>query len=177
MEIYKYLDQIQIELLNHSWQEIEVKYYSLCSKLAGEEQAKQIQNIDIDLFQNKLEDTFSAALHIADKNSAAAIYFEYDIDNDWQSIFFVCDEYTELSEENDDWASDWSNEIEGPDLKEFASIYAENGFDATEKALGTTLYLIVRTVILFGKIVETAKKHIPICIGFHDQDPIMRIQE
>jgi hypothetical protein len=177
MKIYEYLDQIQTELLDHSWQEIETKYYALCSKLAGEEQAKRIQNIDLNVFQSKLNDALYAALHTADEHSAAAIYFEYDMDNDWQSVFFICDDYTTLSEEDDDWASDWISEVEGPNLKEFAGIYAENGFDDTNKALGTTLYLIVRTVAVFGMVVESVKNNIPVCIGFHDQDPIMRIQE
>ncbi|QQN86467.1 hypothetical protein [Bacillus toyonensis] len=157
MEIYEYLDQIQTELLDHSWQEIEVKYYALCSKLAGEEQAKRIRNIDLDPFQNKLNDTLYTSIYTADKHSAAAIYFEYDMDNDW--------------------ASDWINEVEGPDLKGFARIYAESGFDDNEKTLGTTLYLVVRTVTVFKRVVESVKTNIPICIGFHDQDPIMRIQE
>lgn len=177
MDVYDYLNQMQAELLKRSWPEIEVKYYGLCSKLGGEEQAKRIQNINLDLYKGKLKDAFYTSLHIANQNSAAAIYFEYDMDNNWEGTFFICDKYTKLSEEDDDWASDWSSEVEGPDLKEFAQIYAENGFDKTEKALGTTLYLIARTVIVFEKIVEKTTNHIPICIGFHDQNPIMRIQE
>lgn len=35
------------------------------------------------------------------------------------------------SEEDDDWASDWISSVKGPDLKEFAKIYAENGFEHT----------------------------------------------
>ena len=177
MEIYKYFDQIQTELLDHPWQEIEKKYYDLCSKSAGEEQAKRIRNIDLDSFQSKLNDALHVLLQTADKDSTAAIYFEYDMDNDWQSILFICDDYSTLSEEDDDWASDWISEVGGPDLKEFARIYAENGFNGTDKALWTTLYLVVRTVTVFGRVVKSVKTNIPICIGFHDQDPIMRIQE
>lgn len=44
------------------------------------------------------------------------------MDNDWNSTFFICDEYTKLSED-DDWANNWISEIEGPNLKEFAQIY------------------------------------------------------
>ena len=96
MEIYKYFDQIQTELLDHPWQEIEEKYYDLCSKSAGEEQAKRIQIIDLDSFQSKLNDALHVLLQTTDKDSAAAIYFEYDMDNDWQSILFICDDYTSL---------------------------------------------------------------------------------
>ena len=177
MEVYKYLDQIQTELLDHPWQEIEEKYYHLCSKSAGEEHAKRIQNIDLDSFQSKLNDALHVLLQTTDKDSAAAIYFEYDMDNDWQSILFICEDYTMLSEEDDDWASDWISEVGGPDLKEFGRIYAENGFNGTDKALWTTLYLVVRTVTVFRRVVRSVNTNIPICIGFHDQDPLMRIQE
>ncbi|MGG3805652.1 hypothetical protein [Metabacillus fastidiosus] len=177
MEIYQYLDQIQTELLNHSWKEIEIKYYKLCSELAGKEQAQRIRDIDLNAFQSELNEALCTSLHIADQNSAAALYFEYDMDNEWKSSFFICNDYTMRSEEDDDWASDWISSVKGPDLKEFGKIYAENGFDYNEEAIGITLYLIIKTVIAFGKVAESIEINIPICIGFHDQDPIMRIRE
>ncbi|MGG3801483.1 hypothetical protein [Metabacillus fastidiosus] len=67
--------------------------------------------------------------------------------------------------------------MKGPDLKEFGKIYAEKGFDYNEEAIGITLYLIIKTVIAFGKVAESIEINIPVFIGFHDQDPIMRIRE
>jgi hypothetical protein len=40
-------------------------------------------------------------------------------------------------------------EIEGPSNKEFAQIYQENGFGATEKAKTITLFLVGRTLVAF----------------------------
>ncbi|MGG3801484.1 hypothetical protein [Metabacillus fastidiosus] len=94
MEIYQYLDQIQTELLNHSWKEIEIKYYKLFSELAGKEQAQRIRDIDLNAFRNELNEALCTSLHIADQNSAAALYFEYDMENDWKSSFFICNDYT-----------------------------------------------------------------------------------
>jgi hypothetical protein len=109
------------------------------------------------------------------KESTKSIYFEYDLDNDWSSCYFLCDDYNELEEQDDDWASDWSQNVEGPILTDFAEIFSENGFDGSEKAMGITLYLIARTVVVFAKACEKVECIIPICIAFHDQDPIMRV--
>ena len=177
MDIFDYLEEMQVELFQKSFEEIEAKYYRLCSTIAGDNIAARIRNISLDIFQTKLKSSLQEALHIANEQSVEAIYFEYDMDNDWESTFFICDGYSSLFEEDDDWASDWIEEIEGPSNKEFAQIYQENGFDATEKARIITLFLIVRTLVAFAKAVKNIKVDVPLCVGFHDQDPIMRITE
>jgi hypothetical protein len=157
-----------------------------------------------------------------------------------------------MEEEDDDWASEWTYNIEGPGsvgvlaIKykviptafslvskpfsvyisanstdpgpvELADMYTENGFDTSEKAVGITLYLIAKTLCSFTAFSLVSKpfsvyisanstdpgpsilyvhsdaqslyliaktlcsfisvrsevqSNIPICIGFHDQDPI-----
>lgn len=177
MDIFDYLEEMQVELFQKSFEEIEAKYYRLCSTIAGDNIAARIRNISLDIFQTKLKSSLQEALHIVNEQSVEAIYFEYDMDNEWESTFFVCDEYGSLSEGDDDWASEWIGEIEGPINKEFAQIYQENGFDATEKAKVVTLLLVIRTVTALGTVAESMKVNVPLCIGFHDQDPIMRIKE
>lgn len=81
-----------------------------------------------------------------------------------------------MEENDDEWAMDWIVDIKGPDLEEFAEIYEENGFDRSKKAIGNTLYLIVRTVLTFIKVCRNMEYQKPICIAFHDQDPIMRVR-
>jgi hypothetical protein len=177
MDIFDYLEEMQVELFQKSFEEIEAKYYRLCSTIAGDNIAARIRNISLDIFQTKLKSSLQEALHIANKQSVEAIYFEHDMDNEWESTFFICDEYSSLSEGDDDWASEWIGEIEGPLNKELAQIYQENGFDATEKAKVVTLLLVIRTVTALGTVAESMKVNVPLCIGFHDQDPIMRIKE
>ncbi len=177
MDIFDYLEEMQVELFQKSFEEIEAKYYRLCSTIAGDNVAEMIRSINLDILQTKLKSSLKKALYIANEQSVEAIYFEYDMDNEWESTFFVCDEYNSLSEEDDDWASDWIAEIEGPINSEFAQIYQENGFDTTEKAKAVTLFLVIRTVTALGAVAQSMKVNVPLCIGFHDQDPIMRIKE
>ena len=175
MDIFDYLEEMQVELFQKSFEEIEDKYYRLCSTIAGDNVAERIRNVNLDIFQTTLKSSLQKALYIENKQSIEAIYFEYDMDNEWESTFFICDEYSSLSEEDDDWASEWIAEIEGPINREFAQIYQENGFDATEKAKAVTLFLVIRTVTALGTVAQGMKVNVPLCIGFHDQDPIMRI--
>ncbi|MFB8427074.1 hypothetical protein ACFC4S_34595 [Priestia megaterium] len=177
MNIFDCLDELQAELFEKSYEEMEAKYYELCSTNVESNEAERIHNINLDTFQMKVKISLEEAVHIVNEQSAKAIYFEYDMDNGWESTFFICNGYSSLIEEDDDWASDWIDEIEGPSNKEFAQIYQENGFDATEKARVITIFLIVRTLVAFTKAVKNIKVDIPLCIGFHDQDPIMRIKE
>ena len=177
MNIFDYLEELQAELFEKSYEEMEAKYYELCSTTVKGNAAERIHNISLDTFQKQVKSSLQEAVHIVNEQSAKAIYFEYDMDNDWESTFFICDGYSSLFEEDDDWASDWIEEIEGPSNKEFAQIYQENGFDATEKAKAITLFLIVRTLVAFGTVAKSIKLNVPLCIGFHDQDPIMRIKE
>ncbi|MDT0145988.1 hypothetical protein Q9R38_05685 [Priestia aryabhattai] len=177
MNIFDCLDELQAELFEKSYEEIEAKYYELCSTQVEGNEAERIHNINLDTFQMKVKSSLQEAVCIVNEQSAKAIYFEYDMDNDWESTFFIYDGYSSLIEEDDDWASDWIDEMEGPNNKEFAQIYQENGFDATEKARAITLFLIVRTLVAFGTVAKSMKLNVPLCIGFHDQDPIMRIKE
>ncbi|MED4002543.1 hypothetical protein [Priestia aryabhattai] len=177
MNIFDCLEELQAELFEKSCEEMEAKYYELCSTNVGGNEAERIHNINLDTFQTQVKSSLQEAMHIVNEQSAKAIYFEYDMDNDWESTFFICDGYSSLIEEDDDWASDWIDEIEGPNNKEFAQVYKENDFDATEKAKAITLFLIVRTLVAFGTVAKSMKLNVPLCIGFHDQDPIMRIKE
>ncbi|MFE4094906.1 hypothetical protein ACFX4K_25835 [Priestia sp. YIM B13484] len=177
MNIFDCLDELQAELFEKSYEEMEAKYYELCSTYVEGNEAERIHNINLDTFQTQVKSSLQEAMRIVNEQSAKAIYFEYDMDNDWESTFFICDGYSSLFEEDDDWASDWIEEIEGPSNKEFAQVYKENGFETTEKARVIALFLIVRTLIAFAKAVKNIKVDIPLCIGFHDQDPIMRIKE
>ncbi|MCA1052863.1 hypothetical protein LCM14_23870 [Priestia aryabhattai] len=177
MNIFDCLDELQAELFEKSYEEMEAKYYELCSITVKGNAAERIHNISLDTFQTQIKSSLQEAVRIVNEQSAKAIYFEYDMDSGWESTFFICDGYSSLIEEDDDWASDWIDEIEGPSNKEFAQIYQENGFDATEKAKAITLFLIVRTLVAFGTVAKSMKLNVPLCIGFHDQDPIMRIKE
>lgn len=179
MDIFEHLDELQVDLREKNLEEIEEKYFNICSELAGTERANSIKRVDLNEYVNELKTGLEQSLKIAQEQTARAIYFEYDLDNNWDSSFFICDEYSPLEDEDDDWASDWNENLEGSSLEEFADIYQLDGFDSNEAAIGSIIYLVARTVISYAKAYQilSDESSIAVCIAFHDQDPIIRIKE
>lgn len=179
MDIFNHLNELQVDLRRKNLEEIEEKYFNICSKLAGSDRANSIKQLDLSEYVNDLKLCLKLSIKIAQKQTARAIYFEYDLDNNWDSAFFICKEYSALEDNDDDWASNWNEDLQGPRLKEFADIYEIDGFDINETAVGSTIYLIARTVISYAKAYQVLsdESSLAVCIAFHDQDPIIRIKE
>ncbi|MBJ8103517.1 MULTISPECIES: hypothetical protein [Bacillus cereus group] len=174
MDIFRYLGEMQEDVFSLAVEQIEAKYYDICCMLASSAHAERIKSIPLDSYEKSMRIGLRETLEVAESEEAKAIYFEYDLDNEWDSQFYICEEYAPLEEEDDDWASEWTYDIEGPRSVELADLYAENGFDTSAKAVGITLYLIAKTLCSFISVCSEVQSNIPICIGFHDQDPIMR---
>lgn len=172
--MFQYLEEMQEDIFSLSVERIELKYFEICSMLSSTEYAERIKAIDLESYKESIRVGLDAAVEMATNEEAKAIYFEYDLDNEWNSQFYICEDYVLLEEEDDDWASEWTYDVEGPKSIELADVYAENGFDTNEEAIGITLYLIARTVCSFISACSDVQSSIPICIGFHDQDPIIR---
>jgi hypothetical protein len=179
MDIFEHLDELQADVKEKKLEELEEKYYTICSELAGTEKANAIKQVDLSDYVISLQTGLEQALKLAQEQSARAIYFEYNLDNNWDSAFFICEQYNKLEEEDDDWASDWTEDFKGPSLEQFAKIYELEGFDGDDTAIGSTIYLVARTVIVFAKAYQSCadERSIAVCIAFHDQDPIIRMKE
>ncbi|MEK4029363.1 hypothetical protein MKZ02_12620 [Pseudobacillus sp. FSL P4-0506] len=178
MDIFEQLEELQKDLNEKTLDEIEVKYYQLCLKLAGIKLSNEIKEVDLYAYTDELKIGLNKALDIAKSESAKAIYFEYDLDNNWDSTFFICEEYSPLEDNEEDWACDWIEDLEGPSLERFSEIYSKNGFDGSNVAIGSTIYLVTRTVVSYVKVFKelSSTSSIPVCIAFHDQDPILRVK-
>ncbi|MCF6408129.1 hypothetical protein [Pseudalkalibacillus salsuginis] len=179
MKISDLIESLHEDIKNNPLQEVDEKYHQICINLSGSKLANEIRKVDLNDYISNLTNGLQTAFEIVQNTSAKAIYFEYDLDNDWDSTFFICDEYNPIEEEDDDWACDWIKDFEGPSLDCFSNIYLINGFDRNNKAIGATIYLIVRTVLSYAKAFEhlLISSPVPLCIAFHDQDPITRIKE
>ncbi|WP_155008755.1 hypothetical protein [Priestia megaterium] len=175
--IYDYLDDIQTDIFSLEIKEIEKKYFKICKQTANKEIAKKIQQINLDDYINSLKEKIQHILLHSDIQDIQAIYFEYDMDNNWEGAFFLCPEYIPLKEEDDDWASEWTEVIEGPALPEFNEIYSQyDGFEEDSEA-GIVIYLIARTILAFITSMGSFNTSLPVCIAYHDQDPIIRIKK
>ncbi|ENQ3077895.1 hypothetical protein [Bacillus multifaciens] len=176
--IYDYFDELQNNIFNLQPKDIELKYFEICKQLSGVAFVQDIYELNMNEYEEGLEDSFKAALRYLHDDEIKAIYFEYDMDNNWASEFYLCKDYNELSEEDDDWACDWDVHIEGPSLSRFAQMYQmKGGFHNQQESIGITLLLIVRTIVSFFNVVKKYNIFIPICIAYHDQYPIMRTEK
>lgn len=175
INFYQLQENLEEDIKHLNPTDLEEKYYEICIKLAGLDYARKIYSLSLESYKNELRDRFQQALTIAEKAKAKAIYFEYDMDNSWSSAFYIHEEYNPQEYGDDDWACDWIDQVDGPFNESFAQIYKENGFDVHDCAIGTHIYLIARTVALLVEIVREFEVDMVVGIGFHDQDPIMRI--
>jgi len=162
----------------HDYADMEAHGYRVCSELAGADQARRIAAVDLSEYQAALATGCAAAIALALESKAKAIYFEYNMDSDWTGSFFICAEYLPESSGDDDWASDWTNEITGPPQSELSQIYLENGWRKSPASVGSTTFLVARTMAAFGRAGQPyMDSGIAICIAYHDQDPIVRAYE
>jgi len=182
LDIFNESTQMEHQIAGRDWAQLEETYRILCTAHAGDGQASRITAVDLSGFTQQLRNQFIQAVARAKQSETKAIYYEYDMDNDWHSVFFLCTDYTPRIEEDDDWASDWEETVDGPDSPELSSLYRENGFNDTDIATGSTLYLIARTVAALGRCVDDLQArgdldNMPVCIGFHDQYIVYRLLE
>lgn len=178
MDIFQHIAQMKTHVARRDWNGLERAYRQVCVELAGEGQASKIASLDFLSYQDDLNRAFTEAIRQAQDLNAKAVYFEYDLDNDWQANFFLCDEYNQEDRGDDDWACDWLAVVKAPAFPTASAIYSENHFDGTATARGSTLYLIARTVASLGRCLDgDPSGSLAVCVGFHDQDPIMRLRE
>jgi hypothetical protein len=91
--IFTELDRMRSIAQSGRWQELESAFATVAGRLAGAERAQQIASVDLGGYEQGLRADISRAYEAAGVHTAAAIYFEYDLDNRWDSAFFMCREY------------------------------------------------------------------------------------
>ena len=177
-DIFELLAEMRPYVTQARWSELEDAYRRVCERLAGPQQASRIAALDFQTYQAALRSALAEAPRHLAESRAQALYFEYDLDNRWESAFFVCAGYNAEHVGDDDWICDWVADWRGPSFEEASQLYVENHFDRTPVAQGSTLYLVARTVAAFGRSLDQVPLDaLAVCIGFHDQDPVMRVRE
>jgi hypothetical protein len=177
VRIKELLDDMKTYIAAGDWEGLEKHARKRCEKLTGKTQAAQIAELDMSAYVEHLEDTTREVFESAEEHEAAAIVYEFEMENNWAGTFVICPEYTPEEDEDDDWANDCDEEIDGPECPELAEFY-EEGFDSTDAEIGVNAYLIARTVAAFGKCVETMPdSEFAVCIGYNDQELFTRIRE
>ena len=178
VDIYDHLRQMNAFVGSGRWNALEASFRDRCAALAGTEQADRIAALDFPAYEARLRVAYAEAVDRFAASGATSLYFEYDLDDDWRSGFFFCEDYRPESERDDEWACEFTDDMPGPSFEAASSVYREHRFDRTDRAKGSTLYLIARTVAAFGRCFSAHPCEArAVCMGFHDQDPVQRIYE
>lgn len=177
MKIYDQIEEMKDYIAEGDWDGLEKSAKKRCEKLAGKDVAKKISDLDLSDYMEELEEGLKRAYEEAEEIGAAAVNFEYEMENHWNGAFYLFTEYNPEEEEDDDWASVPDEEVEGPSFPELAELFA-GGFDTTDKDRGINGYLIARTIATFGRCVDILPDpEVAVCVSFHDQDGVLRIRE
>jgi hypothetical protein len=178
LKFLDYIDGMYELVSNEQNRELENRYYQICFDVVGKNIANKIQQINLVEFKELIQEGLEESLTLAENNpKIKAIYYEYDFLN-LSSDFFACKDYRPISANDDDWACEWKDVIDGPDLDFFEEIYNHdrNQYDNGKEDV-IEVYLIARLLSAFIEVIRKVESNIPICIAYHDQDPIMRVRE
>ena len=171
------LEEMRPYIARGDWDGLENSARKRAENVAGKEIAAKIAAVDLSSYAEQLEETMKDIFENAEEEEAGAVYFEYDMERQWSSTFFVCPDYVPEEEEDDDWAREADEEVDGPECAELAEFF-DPDFDSSTKERGVNGYLIARTIATFGRCVEIMPdSEFAVCIGYHDQDRVTRIRE
>lgn len=156
------------------WDGLETEYAERC-RLVDPIEAAAINAIDLTPYEEALTRALGRAGNQVDR-ATAAVYWEFDIDNGWNSAFFMCASYQSEAARHDDWAADFdpTRVVDGPAMPDLAA-RKRGSWRGSETAEARNLYLVARTVAVFGRASAAWGDRVPLCAGFHDQSILFRI--
>jgi len=173
VDVYEFAAANQGLLDGGNWDAYELSSRSAAESLAGQRLIDKIAHIDLGPYTIGLEDLLHTAMSEAGELAPTAMYFEYDLDNDWESGVFYCRSFEPPVIPFVEWPADFKTYTEGPTLPEFARLFARYGWSKDGRSRGVVLLTVARTTAAFGRaLTRTRPGSCPWGIGFHDQSPI-----
>jgi hypothetical protein len=180
-----FLDMIQTFSQQKDWDGLESYFHQYCEGFVSADVAAAIKNVDLDKCEPYLRDKATEALSLAKVYNVKAVYYEYNVQNDWASNFYICPQYNSIEMQDDDWVVNFIPLVNQPEEYEPSLDTEPFKFpdflyqcEGVEERTVVEYYLIARTTALFGRATETiAWGNIALCIGFHDQQIVTRIYE
>ena len=175
MSIYTGLDEMRPWIAKAEWDALESDFLRRCAEvdLAA---AARIENLDLGEYQDALRAALGRVVDLV-KPETRVIYWEFDVDNGWQSAFFRCRGYEPESVGDDEWAADfWESDITaGPDAPMVAAEFAPD-WDREATSIGRNLYLVARSIASLGRASASWQTVLPLCAGYHDQELVFRVR-
>ncbi|MEO8535657.1 MAG: hypothetical protein ABI441_18010 [Flavobacterium sp.] len=137
----------------------------------GQELITRIMTVNLSSYERKIEEKIEECIKSSINENTEALCLYYDLDNGWDSIIYICENYTK---EDGEWISDSRNVIEIGRGRGFSTIYkkeAESAFFADEISSGICILLMLRTTIAFYNIAGKFKScGLKFCITCTESD-------
>ena len=157
------------------WNVLQSSAETFCREHSGADAANAIAAEDLSAYIRQLEELSHTARGEAAERTAAAVYFEFDLDNAWSSHMLVCSAYNPKSAGDDDWAAAWDSALAGPKCEALARHY-DSSFGSTNSSAGRSVLLVARTLEAIARATEWWSPELPLCAGYHDQDSLTRLR-
>ncbi len=160
------------------WKDLEEHARQSAQAIANPDVVNAVTAVPLDDYEIALRELIRRAYEKASQSSMQALYFEFDMDNEWHSAIFLCKEYEPESKADDEWAADFSEDITGPELPPFGDIYGDHAWGDSRPTKSIERYLIARTLAAVGRAASGLDlKGVALCVGYHDQDLVYRVRE
>lgn len=177
MDVYSLLEQQQAVIAEGDWDELERAGVAAAVEISGDRHLRKVIDVDLTDYTRALDHAIGDALSRVEKSDPAALYFEYDLDNGWESAIFLCSAFEPPFVPFAEWPIGSDEHVEGPALPAFAKAFGRFGWDNTEESRAMVIVTVARTTAAFGRALHRGdpQRDLPWAIGFHDQDPLTMI--
>jgi hypothetical protein len=173
--VYDFLGAARSEIQLGDWAAFEARASTLATALVPQGELAAIWHFPLVQYESALASMIDEGEALADEG-IQALYFEFDMDNDWRSALFLCRDFSPVDAHDDEWASVWERWVAGPSLPHFAELMATEGFSGSPRADAMTTLLVARTEASFGRAYHRTRRQFPAACAFHDQAPITYLQ-
>lgn len=182
----EFLSLVQTFVKQKNWDGLESYFNQYCAYFVSDKVAAAIKNVDLTECGHYLTYKAKEALALCKIYDTKAIYYEYNMLNDWASQFYICSQYNSIKENNDGWIKSFiplGDELEGFEPSsdshtpfEFSKVLFE--CKNIEERTAVEYYLAARTTALFGRAIACIDfGNIALCCGFHNQKIVTRMYE
>lgn len=173
MDIYQFVVDNQRLIDERDWDGYEQSAQVAARGLTTKRRAHKVADTDLSEYIRALEQLIRSAVADADERSATALYFEYDLDNGWESAAFFCQSFEPPIVPFVEWPADFEEHVQGPGLPQFSRAFRRYGWTDTDESKAMVILTVARTIAAFGRALDSVGAGPrPWAIGFHDQDPI-----
>jgi hypothetical protein len=179
VDVYAFAERHATSIADGDWDAYERAGIDVALSLAAGRHVQGAAGVDLARYTSGVQRAISHARARADVLVPSALYFEYDLDNRWESNIFFCSSFEPSFVPFAEWPIGSDEHIEGPDLPAFAKAYARLGWSDTAEARAIVILTVARTTAAFGRALQVADPggSLPWGIGFHDQDPITTVTD